>query len=103
MDWNISPPQRPERPIMMPKPGQLPLDKKRNKPRTLHAAMESYFALLQKNVLNRKRWTSREQLRIEIVTRIKRTNHRRRGQAALGRTTPIGWETIMKQSVALAA
>jgi transposase InsO family protein len=27
-----------------------------------NAAMESFFALLQKNVLNRKRWETREEL-----------------------------------------
>jgi transposase InsO family protein len=33
-----------------------------------NAAMESFFALLQKNVLDRSSWTTREQLRIAIVT-----------------------------------
>ncbi|MDT7711242.1 MAG: putative transposase [Pseudonocardiales bacterium] len=31
------------------------------------AAMESFFSLLQKNVLNRQRWTSREHLRLAVV------------------------------------
>lgn len=46
-----------------------------------NAAMESFFALLQKNVLDRQRWTSREQLRLAIITWIERTYHRRRGNA----------------------
>ena len=54
-----------------------------------NAAMESFFALLQKNVLNRRRWATREDLRIAIVTWIERTYHRRRRQAGLGRLTPI--------------
>jgi putative transposase len=33
-----------------------------------NAAMESSFALLQKNVLDRRTWATREQLRIAIVT-----------------------------------
>ncbi|GAA2524173.1 integrase-like protein [Rarobacter incanus] len=33
-----------------------------------NAAMESFFALLQKNVLDRRSWSTREQLRIAIVT-----------------------------------
>ncbi|WP_460524419.1 IS3 family transposase, partial [Humibacter antri] len=53
-----------------------------------NAAMESFFSLLQKNVLNRRSWTTREQLRIAIVTWIERTYHRRRRQARLGRLTP---------------
>lgn len=68
-----------------------------------NAAMESFFALLQKNVLDRQRWTSRDELRIAIVTWIERTYHRRRRQAALGRLTPIEFETIMPTPAAQAA
>ena len=60
-----------------------------------NAAMESFFSLLQKNVLDRRRWATREELRIAIVTWIERTYHRRRRQAALGRLTPIEYEAIM--------
>ena len=59
-----------------------------------NAAMESWFALLQKNVLDRRRWTSRAELRLAIVTWIERTYHRRRRQRRLGRLTPIEFETI---------
>jgi transposase InsO family protein len=58
------------------------------------AAMESFFALLQKNVLDRQRRASREQLRLAIITWIERTCHRRRRQRGLGRLTPIDYETI---------
>jgi transposase InsO family protein len=68
-----------------------------------NAAMESFFALLQKNVLDRQRWATRDQLRIEIVTWIERTYHRRRRQAALGRLTPIEYETIMPTAADQAA
>lgn len=68
-----------------------------------NAAMESFFALLQRNVLDRRAWTTREQLRIAIVTWIERTYHRRRRQARLGRLTPIEFETIMNTTVALTA
>ena len=59
-----------------------------------NAAMESFFALLQKNVLDRQRWQTREQLRLAIITWIERTYHRRRRQRRLGRLTPIEYETI---------
>ena len=59
-----------------------------------NAAMESFFALLQKNVLDRQRWATREQLRLAIITWIERTYHRRRRQRRLGRLTPIEYETI---------
>ena len=68
-----------------------------------NAAMESFFALLQKNVLDRRSWTTREQLRIAIVTWIERTYHRRRRQASLGRLTPVEFEVIMNTTAALAA
>src|SRR4030095_5814859 len=60
-----------------------------------NAAMESFFSLLQKNVLNRRRWTTHDQLRLAIVTWIERTYHRRRRQDALGRLTPIKSETLL--------
>ncbi|MDQ0649408.1 transposase InsO family protein [Microbacterium natoriense] len=68
-----------------------------------NAAMESFFSLLQKNVLNRRVWTTREDLRIAIVTWIERTYHRRRRQPRLGRLTPVEFETIMTKNLALAA
>jgi putative transposase len=60
-----------------------------------NAAMELFFALLQKNVLDRRSWATRQELRIAIVTWIERTYHRRRRQAALGRLTSIEYETII--------
>ena len=68
-----------------------------------NAAMESFFSLLQKNVLNRRTWATREDLRIAIVTWIERTYHRRRRQDGLGRLTPIEFETIMTTSATQAA
>jgi transposase InsO family protein len=68
-----------------------------------NAAMESFFALLQKNVLNRSRWATRDDLRIAIVVWIERTYHRRRRQLALGRLTPLEYETIMTPQAATAA
>jgi len=68
-----------------------------------NAAMESFFALLQKNVLNRGRWATREDLRLAIITWIEGTYHRRRGQKRLNRLTPIQYKAIMNQAAALAA
>ncbi|MDQ1537346.1 MAG: putative transposase [Actinomycetota bacterium] len=59
-----------------------------------NAAMESFFSLLQENVLNRRRWQTREQLRLAIITWIERTYHRRRRQDNLGKLTPIEYETL---------
>ena len=59
-----------------------------------NAAMESFFALLQKNVLDQQRWTTRAELRLAIVTWIEKTYHRARRQRRLGRLTPIEFKTI---------
>ncbi len=59
-----------------------------------NAAMESFFSLLQNNVLNTRRWQNREDLRLAIITWIEATYHRRRRQRALGKLTPIEYETI---------
>jgi len=59
-----------------------------------NAAMESFFALLQKNVLDRQRWSTRAELRLAIITWIERTYHRRRRQRALGKLTPIEFELL---------
>ena len=68
-----------------------------------NAAMESFFSLLQKNVLDRRGWSTREELRIAIVTWIERTYHRRRRQASLGRLTPVEFEIIMSPQTEKAA
>ena len=68
-----------------------------------NAAMESFFSLLQKNVLNTRKWATRQQLRIAIVTWIERTYHHRRRQTRLNKLTPIEYETIMKPAALKAA
>ena len=68
-----------------------------------NAAMESFFALLQKNVLNSRRWATRDDLRLAIVIWIERTYHRRRRQRVLGKLTPIEFEAIMTTPAASAA
>jgi transposase InsO family protein len=58
-----------------------------------NAAMESFYSLLQKNVLNRRtRWRTRAELRYEIVVWIEHTYNRRRRQRGLGKLTPVEFE-----------
>jgi putative transposase len=57
-----------------------------------NAAMESWHALLQKNVLDRRRWRTREELHEAIVFWIEHTYNRRRRQRALGKLTPVEFE-----------
>lgn len=68
-----------------------------------NAAMESFFALVRKNQLNSRRWATRDELRLTIVTWIEQTYHRRRRQRGLGESTPIEFETIITTPAATAA
>ncbi|EKF25020.1 putative transposase, undefined [Mycolicibacterium hassiacum DSM 44199] len=53
--------------------------------------------------MDRRRWRTREELRIAIVIWIERTYHRRRRQAGLDRLTPIEFEAIMTTPASQAA
>ncbi len=68
-----------------------------------NAAMESLFALLHKNVLDRRSWGTREELRLAIVSWIEGKYHRKRRQRRLGKLTPIEYELIMNPATTLAA
>lgn len=69
-----------------------------------NAAMESFWSLLQKNVLNQqRRWATRQDLRLAIVTWVERRYHRQREQDALDGLTPIDFETTMEPAANLAA
>ena len=57
-----------------------------------NAAMESFWALLQTNVLDRRRWRTRSELEYAIVYWIEHTYNRRRRQRALGKLTPVEYE-----------
>ena len=59
-----------------------------------NAAMESFNALLQNNVLDTQRWKTRAELRQAIVYWIEHTYNRRRRQRILGKTTPVEYEMI---------
>jgi transposase InsO family protein len=60
-----------------------------------NAAMESFHALLQTNVLNRRRWRTRAELRYEVISWIEHTYNRRRRQRALGKLTPVEFELAL--------
>ena len=51
-----------------------------------NAAMDSFYSLLQKKVLNRRR---RWRTRVDLVLWIEHTYNRHRQQRPLGRLTPI--------------
>jgi putative transposase len=57
-----------------------------------NAAMGSFNALLQKNVLNRRHWRTRDDLRHEIIFWIEHTYNHRRRQRGLGKLTPVEFE-----------
>jgi transposase InsO family protein len=57
-----------------------------------NAAMESFNALLQKNVLDRQSWRTRDELHNAIVDWIEHTYNHRRRQRGLGKLTPAEFE-----------
>jgi transposase InsO family protein len=57
--------------------------------------MESFFALLQKNVLNRQPWNDRDQLRTAITAWVESTYNHRRRQRALGKLAPAEFESLI--------
>lgn len=67
-----------------------------------NAAMESFFNLVQTNILDRKKWATRQELRLALVRWINGTYNRRRRQRALGKLTPLEYE-ITYQPTAQAA
>jgi transposase InsO family protein len=68
-----------------------------------NAAMESFWALLQRNVLNQRTWATRDELRYAIVHWIEHTYNRRRRQRRLGRLTPVEFELAFTNTTAQAA
>jgi putative transposase len=68
-----------------------------------NAAMESFYSLLQKNVLNRRRWRTRDELAYAIIFWIEHTYNRRRRQRNLGKLTPAEFELAFTDPAADAA
>ena len=65
--------------------------------------MESFWSLLQTNVLNQQWWARRQELRLAIVVWIERKYHRQRAQDSLDGLTPIEFETKLAKPLILAA
>lgn len=68
-----------------------------------NAAMESFWALLQRNVLDQQTWATRDQLRYAIVRWIEHTYNRRRRQRGLGKLTPVEFELAFTPQTSTAA
>lgn len=66
-----------------------------------NASMESFYSLLQKNVLNTRRWGTRADLRLAMVTWIETKYNRRRRQRCLGKLTPVQLEMIYTNAKAV--
>jgi len=68
-----------------------------------NAAMESFWALLQRNVLKVGPWHTRGELHYAITYWIEHTYNRRRRQCRLGRLTPIEFELAFTSNTTQAA
>lgn len=62
-----------------------------------NAAMESYFSLLHKPVLNRRRWDAHVPIRRAIDAWFGWTYHRRQHRDPLGRLTPNKYEPLPRE------
>jgi transposase InsO family protein len=66
-----------------------------------NAVIESFWARLQVEVLNRKRWRTRVELANAIFEYLEICHNRQRRHSAIGMLTPIEYETLQtRQSVA---
>jgi putative transposase len=65
--------------------------------------MESWHALLQKNVLDRRRWRTQDELHGAVVFWIEHAYNRRRRQRALGKPPPSSELAFTIQDAAVAA
>ena len=72
-------------------------------PRSMLGVSQSFWSLLQTNVLNQQRWATRQDLRLAIVVWIERKYHRQRAQDALGGLTPIEFEAKLTEPLTFAA
>jgi len=68
-----------------------------------NAAMESFWALLQKNVLDRRRWRTRDELHNAVEFLTEHTNNRRRRQRVLDKLTPVEYESAFTNQTVVAA
>jgi putative transposase len=68
-----------------------------------NAAMKSWRALLQKNVLDRRCWRTRDELHQAVVLSIEHTYNRRRRQRALRKLTPVEYDLAFTNQAAVAA
>lgn len=59
-----------------------------------NASMESFFSLLQKNVLDRQTWRTRQELRLAIMIWIEGKCNRKRKQRRLGKLSPVEYELV---------
>ena len=48
----------------------------------------------RRNVLDRQRWNTHDELRLATITWIERTYHRRMRQRRLGKLTPVEYEML---------
>ena len=68
-----------------------------------NAALESWHALKQKNVPDRRRWRTRDERHQAIVFWIEHAYNRRRRQRALGKLTPVEFELAFTSQAVVAA
>lgn len=61
-----------------------------------NAVAESFFATLKTELVNHRRWTTREEAQAELFEYIEAFYNRRRRHSALGYRSPVEYENVMK-------
>lgn len=64
-----------------------------------NAAMESFWALLQRNLLRTGPWRTRAELHYAIIYRTEHTYNRKRRQRGLSRLEPIDFELAVTSNI----
>jgi putative transposase len=63
-----------------------------------HALIESFFATLECELVDRRHWRTREQARLEVFWWIEATYNRRRRHSSLGYLSPVEYEAMLARA-----
>jgi putative transposase len=70
--------------------------------RSINAVIESFWARVQVELLNRRRWRTRLELATALFEYLEIFHNRRRRHSTLGMRTPIEYETLHHESSVVA-
>ena len=63
-----------------------------------HALIESFFATLECELIDRRHWRTKEEARIEVFWRLEAVYNRRRRHSSLGYLSPMEYEATLSKA-----